>query len=195
MGMELFPPTRSISRSCNTRNSAIWISPGRSPISSKKIVPPFADSRRPRRLWVAPVKEPFSCPKSSEAIREGGIAAQLTPMIYPLRSFVDRPRNQLFSCTGFTKDKNRGVGRCHLGNSLEHRSKRVGRADDIFKHRVAIDLLSQRQIFIPRSFFRSNAIIDVGSRCVPAGQLPLLISEGIVANQEPSVRAVFSACS
>src|SRR5580704_10392164 len=73
-------PTRSISRSCRTRSSAIWISGGKSPISSRKIVPPFADSKRPSRRCVAPVKAPFSWPKSSEAISEGGIAAQFTPM-------------------------------------------------------------------------------------------------------------------
>ena len=56
----LLLPTRSISRSCSTRNSAIWISGGKSPTSSRKIVPPFADSKRPRRRCVAPVKAPFS---------------------------------------------------------------------------------------------------------------------------------------
>ena len=53
----------------------------------------------------------------------------------------------------------------------------------------------QRQIFVPRPLFRSNAVIDIGSRCVPAGQLPVLVSEGIVSDQEPTIRAVFSACS
>ncbi len=43
-------------------------------------MPPFADSKRPSRLCVAPVKAPFSWPNSSEAINEGGIAAQFTPM-------------------------------------------------------------------------------------------------------------------
>ena len=50
----LLPPTRSISRSCSTRNSTTWISGGKSPISSRKIVPPFADSKRPNRRCVAP---------------------------------------------------------------------------------------------------------------------------------------------
>ena len=34
-------------------------------ISSRKMVPPFANSKRPFRLACAPVKLPFSCPKSS----------------------------------------------------------------------------------------------------------------------------------
>jgi hypothetical protein len=37
---------------------AIWISGGKSPTSSRKIVPPFADSKRPSRRCVAPVKAP-----------------------------------------------------------------------------------------------------------------------------------------
>ena len=36
-------------------------------------------SNRPSRRCTAPVKAPFSCPKSSEVMSEGGIAAQLTP--------------------------------------------------------------------------------------------------------------------
>src|SRR2546426_9252306 len=42
------------------------------------MVPPSASSNRPRRLWVAPVKAPFSWPNSSDAINAGGIAAQFT---------------------------------------------------------------------------------------------------------------------
>src|SRR5215472_10035130 len=53
---------------------------GKAPTSSRKIVPPFADSNRPRRRCVAPVNAPFSWPKSSEAISDGGIAAQFTAM-------------------------------------------------------------------------------------------------------------------
>src|SRR5216683_1436191 len=53
---------------------------GRSPISSRKMVPPSAASKRPTRRCSAPVKAPFSCPKSSDAISEGEIAAQLTRM-------------------------------------------------------------------------------------------------------------------
>jgi hypothetical protein len=49
-----------------------------SPISSRKSVPPSADSNLPIRLCSAPVKAPFSCPKSSEAISDWGMAAQFT---------------------------------------------------------------------------------------------------------------------
>ena len=49
-----------------------------SPISSRKSVPPSAASNLPRRRCSAPVNAPFSCPKSSDAISDCGIAAQLT---------------------------------------------------------------------------------------------------------------------
>ena len=71
-------PTRSNSRSWSTRRSASWVSGGRSPTSSRKMVPPSASSKRPARRSSAPVKAPFSCPNSSEAINVGGMAAQFT---------------------------------------------------------------------------------------------------------------------
>jgi len=76
--MDRLPPTRSNSCSCKTRNSAICVSIGSSPTSSRKIVPPSANSNRPTRRCTAPVKEPFSCPNNSEAIKSRGMAAQLT---------------------------------------------------------------------------------------------------------------------
>src|SRR5258708_2729267 len=76
--MDRVPPTRSNSCSCKTRNRAIWVSAGSSPTSSRKIVPPSASSNRPSRRCNAPVKEPFSWPNNSEAIKSRGIAAQLT---------------------------------------------------------------------------------------------------------------------
>ncbi|MCY1537371.1 hypothetical protein D9M68_728620 [compost metagenome] len=41
-------------------------------------MPPSAASTRPARPAVAPVKAPFSWPKSSDSIRVSGIAAQFT---------------------------------------------------------------------------------------------------------------------
>src|SRR5436853_3469086 len=38
--------------SCRTRKRAIWVSAGSSPTSSRKIVPPSASSKRPKRRWV-----------------------------------------------------------------------------------------------------------------------------------------------
>ena len=46
-----------------------------SPISSKKSVPPLACSNLPILLSTAPVKDPFSCPKSSDSTNSFGISA------------------------------------------------------------------------------------------------------------------------
>ncbi len=51
-----------------------------SPISSRKIVPPWASSNRPSLVRIAPVKAPFSCPKSSLSRRSSGMAPQFTGM-------------------------------------------------------------------------------------------------------------------
>src|SRR5690242_15202885 len=49
-----------------------------SPISSRNSVPPSAISKRPLRAAIAPVKEPFSWPKSSDSSSSEGMAPQLT---------------------------------------------------------------------------------------------------------------------
>src|SRR3970282_528930 len=49
-----------------------------SPISSRKIVPRSACSNLPTCFSVAPVKDPFSWPKSSDSISSSGMAAQFT---------------------------------------------------------------------------------------------------------------------
>ena len=56
-----------------------------SAISSRKIVPPSAASKRPRRSLTAPVKAPLTWPNSSLSISSSGIAAQLTSTNGPLR--------------------------------------------------------------------------------------------------------------
>ena len=49
-----------------------------SAISSRKIVPPSATSKRPALAATAPVKAPFTWPKSSLSRSASGIAPQLT---------------------------------------------------------------------------------------------------------------------
>ena len=49
-----------------------------SPISSRNSVPPLASTKSPRRVCVAPVNDPRTCPKSSLSSSASGTAAQLT---------------------------------------------------------------------------------------------------------------------
>ena len=76
-------PTFMNSPFSSTRKRRTWVVRGNSPTSSKKIVPPSASSKYPLRVAVAPVKAPFSWPKSSESIVPSGIAPQFTAMYLP----------------------------------------------------------------------------------------------------------------
>jgi len=62
--------------SCNTLKSLGCKCKGKSPISSKKRTPPLADSISPSLLDIAPVKAPFSYPKSSASSSSEGTAEQ-----------------------------------------------------------------------------------------------------------------------
>jgi len=65
--------------SVSFRGVAVEIVPAENDFE-RPAAPPSAASNRPSRRWVAPVNAPFSWPKSSEAMRDSGIAAQLTRM-------------------------------------------------------------------------------------------------------------------
>ena len=71
-------PMRSNSRSWRMRSSLVWVPSVISPISSRKMVPLLAVSKRPLRIVMAPVNEPFSWPNSSVSSSVSGSAAQLT---------------------------------------------------------------------------------------------------------------------
>ena len=78
------------------------VSSGSSPISSRKIVPPSASSKRPgARRRRAPVNAPRSCPKSSLSTRSAGIAPQLTltsgRCVRRVLRLVDRARDELLA--------------------------------------------------------------------------------------------------
>ena len=72
------PPTLSKVLSPRTRRILTCVVRSISPISSRKSVPPLACSNRPMRRSKAPVKAPFSWPKSSLARSSGVSEAQWT---------------------------------------------------------------------------------------------------------------------
>ena len=72
------PPTRKNSRLSRARRSLAWRAKAISPISSRNTVPVPATSNRPGLRSIAPVKAPFSWPKSSLSTRFSGMAAQFT---------------------------------------------------------------------------------------------------------------------
>ena len=92
-------PSRWNSRSCSTRSSLACRPNGRSPISSRKMVPRWASSKRPMRWLTAPVNAPLTCPNSSASSRASGSALQLTATnekrLRPLAAWMERAANSL----------------------------------------------------------------------------------------------------
>jgi hypothetical protein len=113
-----------------------------SPISSRKMVPPSQSSNLPIRWPVAPVKEPFSWPKSSLSIRLSGMAAQLTAMKGLARTVAvlpDGARDQLLAGAALAGDHHRHVARGHLADDLEDLLHDRGAADDALLVVLGVD--------------------------------------------------------
>ena len=95
------PPTRSISRFSITRRSFDCTPARASPTSSRKRVPPSAPARSVRAgTRSAPVKAPFSWPKSSASASDSGSADGVDRHERPGRDAgrrVDRTRHQLLA--------------------------------------------------------------------------------------------------
>src|SRR2546422_6666754 len=51
---------------------------------------------------------------------------------------------------------------------------------NLLKHEDLIDLLSQRDVLLPSSFFRLLAIVDVGTRRIPADDLSSIAQQWVV---------------
>ncbi len=107
------PPTRSNCLSWTRRRILPCRGRGRSPISSRKRVPRWAISALPTLRPPAPVKAPFSWPKSSFSSRASGMAAQLMATKGPLArggELVERAAHQLLAGAALAEDEHGGVG-------------------------------------------------------------------------------------
>src|SRR5260370_37779628 len=82
---------------------------------------------------------------------------------------------------------------CRLADLAQHFTQRFGGADYVLKHRVTIDLLSQRQVFVPCPRFSLEAIIDISSRSEPPLDSTLFIQQRVVAKQKPAILPIFAA--
>ncbi len=93
-----------------------------SAISSRKIVPPLACSKRPMRVLTAWVKAPRSCPKSSLSSNSSGMAAQFTGTRVPLAAMavvMQGPGDELLAGAGFPEEQHGGIGVGHFADKLE----------------------------------------------------------------------------
>src|SRR5882762_7564147 len=103
--------------------------------------------------------------------------------------------NQLFAGSGLTQDQDRGNRGGHLLDLREYSPKWFGGADDFFEHGGPYDVFAQRNVFVAHPVFRSLAIVDVGSRGIPAHETPLFVAERVVTDEEPTVLAILPPCA
>jgi hypothetical protein len=105
-----------------------------SAISSRNNVPPSASSNLPFFASVAPVKDPFVCPKSSLSISSSGIAAQVDLHkggIGPGAHEMDVPADKFLAGSAFTVNQNPAVRRRHHCYLFSQRLYRNTVADDV----------------------------------------------------------------
>ncbi len=135
------PPTRSKFLSCRKRSSLDWSSGERSPISSRKTVPPSAASSRPGLSLIAPVNEPRTWPKSSLSSRCSLSVVQATSTNgrgLARALLVDIPREQALTGAALAGDQDGRVAPCDLRRGLGHfaavrsvREERAGRGEPL----------------------------------------------------------------
>ena len=153
------PPTRSMTRSCRALSNFACRRMSISEISSSSSVPPSASSNLPTRRAMAPVKAPFSWPKSSDSRRLSGMAAQLmeTKVLFaPLRLAVHVTGKDLLAGAGFARDQDRGLGGRDLFGKLHDERHRLVAIDQVrlirghgAKHRGdQIGIGRQRDVFL-----------------------------------------------
>ena len=127
-------PTRSISPDSRTRSSLACWRTGTFPISSRKIVPPSASSKRPMRSVRASVKAPFTCPKSSLSNRPSASA----PVFTATSGREAREESACSVCATTSLPlpcspviKYVGVGGTDASNGLKHRLHGRGFGDEL----------------------------------------------------------------
>ena len=142
------PPTRSNSRSCSTRSSLTCTDIGMSSMSSRKIVPPSANSKRPRRSRCASVNAPFSWPNSSVSSSVSGKAphdSATNGLSRAVAELVDRARDALLARAALPLDQHRRVGRRDRAHGLDHGLHRRALTDHAGQPLtvLAVELLAQ----------------------------------------------------
>src|SRR5881296_1753621 len=93
-------PTRWISRFSITRKSFACIGSEVSPTSSRNTVPPFANSKSPGRVSVAPVNAPRYVPEElalQQRVHHCGTVTHRQLLLAHRTDLVDGPGDQLFS--------------------------------------------------------------------------------------------------
>ena len=115
-----------------------------SPISSRKRVPPLAYWNRPMRSRSAPVKAPFTWPKSSLSRMFSESSAQFKRhewLVAARAVDVQRLGDELFPGSAFSRDEHRGRRRRDLPEPGHNRMHRHRIADDPLEAEPLVELL------------------------------------------------------
>src|SRR6202008_1486664 len=87
-------------------------------------------------------------------------------------------------------DEHRRIGTGDLARAGQHRRQRRRGTDYLLEHRRSVDFLSERDVFLLKSFLADFAIVDVGTGDIPADYLSFAIANRIGADQKPAVASV-----
>ena len=141
----------------------------KSPISSRKSVPPSASSMRPTRLNRAPVNAPFSWPKSSLSNSPSLSAAQLTftkRLLRPQAVVMDGRRHEFLAGARFAADEHRRAGRGDLVDPQVDLAHAVRVADDVLRAESLLEGVAEPQVLrlqhLPLRFFHAPRLDVVG---------------------------------
>ncbi len=110
-----------------------------------------------------------------------------------LRSLVDRASDQLLACPCLAQDQHCRIGRRDFHDFREDRLNRRRRADDLFEHELAVDLLAQRDVFFVKPVLEPLQILDVCQQRVPADNPPLFVPSRNCGCVKPAINAVGAA--
>src|SRR5216684_6397926 len=95
-------------------------------------------------------------------------------------------RNQFLPGTCFARNQHRRAGGSDIHDDGKDSFQGGRGAHDLLKHEDLIDLLSQREVLLPRSFLRLFAIVDVGTGRIPADDLSSFVPQRVVLDQKPT---------
>ena len=140
-------------RSCNVRNNLACINSGSSPSSSRKNVPPSANSKSPIVRCRLPVNAPFSWPKNSASSRFSGIAPQSTGTNGPCgaaAAAMNAARDQFLAGARLADHQYVDPRVGDLLDHLEYFAHRRASADDVVEAIGAFDLPAQQLAFGPQ---------------------------------------------
>ena len=101
--------------------------------------------------------------------------------------------DQLFPRSRFSRNQAGRIRGRNFRHLCQHSPQGFGGANDLLKHRRALDLFAQRDVLISQAIFGLFMIFNVRSCPEPLDNVSVLIEQRVTANQEPSIPPIFSA--